>query len=874
MKKKICTVLFTLLSVSLFAQLPEGFVAKKLTGNNIKECVKIEHASDGRIFLAERSGNLKQLKDGVVKTIHSVVTTDASEQGLLGIALHSDFSSNGKLYLYYTDPAMTRHYLDVIVLNSNSEVVSSVRLMEFDPIINGFHNGGAMVVKNGFIYLCIGESNSPQTAQQLDTYRGKVLRLTDDGQPAPGNPYYNTPGANRQQRSIWAIGMRNPWSMNLDPVTQKLFVINVGGEYEEINDVTSPDPAKNYDYGWGSEGKSGASQDAGTILPVFAYNQSTWSAKTCAITTGIFFNPPVTDYPAKYRNKFYFTDWCTAWIRCIDIDNPGAGYQEFFPDGFFRILGTSVGIDGNIYYSEYADQGNIWRLEYTIAELPEVVNQPVGDTLYERESFTFRVSASGTNPLSYQWQKNSINIKGATTATFRIDSLTPDDAGLYRVVVSNASGADTSAAANLIVKPYNAVPVVKILSPTASEKWRAGQKVSFSGMATDGEDGILPVAAFNWDLVLVHKDCPTCEHQHPGPEVADGVSSGSFIADNGGESSSNIWFRLFLTAKDSDGRTGKDSIDIHPAKVDVTVTASKPGLQIVIGSQSVTPYTKNMVVNTASDIDAVTPQTIGDTIYSFVSWDHGGLATQTVRIPEVNTTFKANFKASFVDNTNIALKKKAFSSSDQNLGNNANKAVDGMLNTRWESQFSDPQWISVNLGEVYHIARVKISWENAKSGNYLVQVSTDSVNWTTIKSVTNNNTPVNDLNGLAGTGKYIRIYGISRTTQYGHSIWELEVFGVQAELVTSAVASRPQSKVNIYPNPAGDLLSVKGYFPESGTVNMILTDMYGNEVNRQSFESLNGSFDNVINLEEIEKGMYLLKVVCGDEIITRKLVKE
>jgi glucose/arabinose dehydrogenase len=771
---------FTASATKMYAQLPTGFIAKKLTNNDIKECVKMAHAPDGRIFLAERAGKVKVLQNGTTTTIHTVTTTDASEQGLLGIAVHSDFASNGKLYLYYTDPAITVHYLDMVVLNSASQVVSSTRLMQFDPIVNGFHNGGAMVVKNSYIYLCIGESNAPQYAQQLDTYRGKVLRLLDDGQPAPGNPYYSTTGANRQQKSIWAIGMRNPWSMSMDPITQKLFVCNVGGNYEEINDVTSPDPAKNYDYGWGAAGKSGPEQVAGTIFPVFTYNRSTWTAQTCAITSGTFFNPPSTNYPAQYKNKFYFTDWCTDWLRSIDSDNPSAGYQEFFPTGFGRILGTSTGIDGNIYYSEYGNTGNIWRLEYTLSQLPVIANDPSSQTVYATEPVSFSVSASGSNPLSYQWQKNSVNISGATSSTYTINATATADAGSYRVIVTNSVGSDTSTAATLTVLPFNAKPVPHILTPTSTTTCNMLDVISYSGSATDQEDGTLPASAYNWEVRLFHKDCATCEHWHPGPAAADGVKSGTFIADNGGETSSNIWLRVILTVTDANGRTAQDSVDIQPNKVQVTVNCSKPGLQVIIGTESVTPYTKTMVVNTATTIDAVTPQTIGDTIYVFSSWDHGGPAEQSFRVPTTNVTYKANYTAYFVDNTNIALNKKAYASSLQTAGNSANKAVDGTLNSRWESMFSDPQWIAVNLGATYYINRVKITWENAMAKDYVVQISDDSLTWTPIKSVSGNAVSVNDLTGLAASGKYIRIYGTSRTTVYGYSIFELEVYGALA----------------------------------------------------------------------------------------------
>jgi glucose/arabinose dehydrogenase len=634
----ILTLILT--ATDLFSQLPTGFTAKKLTGDNINEAVEMVHAPDGRIFIAERSGNVKVYQSGVVTTVHTVATTTASEQGLLGITLHPAFSSNGKFYIFYTDPAMTVHYLDAVVINTSNQVTSSTRVMQFDPIINGFHNGGALLFKDQYLYVAIGESNSAGEAIKLDTYRGKILRLLDDGQPAPGNPYYSEAGASRQKRSIWAIGMRNPWKMSIDPVTKKIYVVNVGGNYEEVNDVTSPDPAKNYNYGWDQNGKSGPEQDANTIQPIFYYGHTGWG---CAITTGFFFNPSTTNYPAQYRNRFYFTDWCSGWLRSFDSNNPGGGWQEFAASGFGSVLGNSVGIDGNIYYYKYNTNGSMWRIEYSNAQAPVIVNQPSSKTVVAGDPVSFSVGASGSTPFTYQWQKNSVNISGATASTYTISSTTSADAATYRCIVTNSFGSATSNGATLTVQPFNAKPVADITTPVATLKWNVLDVINFSGTATDQEDGTLAASAFKWEVRLYHKDNPTSEHWHPGPVVPSGVKSGSFTADNGGETSPNIWIRILLTVTDSNGRTGKDSVDIQPNKVDLTAAANFPGLKVVMGTENATPFTKTFVVNTLINLQAVTPQTLGNDSYAFSNWNHGGAASQSIRVPAANTTYTANF---------------------------------------------------------------------------------------------------------------------------------------------------------------------------------------------------------------------------------------
>ncbi len=639
----LMVLLLSLLLSPVFAQLPPGFVQKKLTDNSINEATAMVHAADGRIFIAERSGSVKVFQNGTVSTVHTVATVTAAEQGLLGITLHPDFATNGKCYLFYTKADMTVHYLDVIVITAANTVSSVTRVMEFDPILNGFHNGGALLFKEGLLYVAIGESNVSAQAVLLDTYRGKILRLTENGDPAPGNPYYNEPGASRQKRSIWAIGMRNPWKMSLDPISGKIFVVNVGGNYEEINDVTSPDPSKNYNYGWDQNGRSGPEQAANTILPVFAYGHAGWG---CAITSGVFFNPAATNYPTQYRNRFYFSDWCDDWLRSVDATNPGNGHTEFATAGFGSILGTSVGIDGNIYYISYNTNGSLWRIEYDNTDAPIIVNHPVSQSIVAGDPVSFSVTASGAVPLQYQWQFNNVNIPGATANTFSITAVAAPDAGNYRCVVTNANGTATSNNAILTVLPFNAKPVVHITSPSNTLTWNALDQVSFSGTATDAEDGTLPATAYHWEVRFYHQENATSQHLHPGPTIPNGVTSGNFTADNGGESSPNVWFRILLTVTDNAGRTGIDSVDIQPNKVVLTAATNIAGLKLVMGGEGTTPFTKTWVVNGALTLEAPASQILNNNVYTFTSWAHGGAASQSLRVPAVNTTYTANYTLS------------------------------------------------------------------------------------------------------------------------------------------------------------------------------------------------------------------------------------
>jgi len=102
-------------------------------------------------------------------------------------------------------------------------------------------------------------------------------------------------------------------------------------------------------------------------------------------------------------------------------------------------------------------------------------------------------------------------------------------------------------------------------------------------------------------------------------------------------------------------------------------------------------------------------------------------------------------------------------------------AVDGNLTTRWSSQFSDPQWIYVDLGAWQYIERVILRWETAYGKAYRLQTSDDSFNWTDIYSTTSGDGEVDNLD-VSGAGRYVRVYATQRGTGWGYSLWELEVY--------------------------------------------------------------------------------------------------
>jgi glucose/arabinose dehydrogenase len=138
---------------------------------------------------------------------------------------------------------------------------------------------------------------------------------------------------------------------------------------------------------------------------------------------------------------------------------------------------------------------------------------------------------------------------------------------------------------------------------------------------------------------------------------------------------------------------------------------------------------------------------------------------------------------------NRALGRPTAASSIELTGLEASKAVDGDPTTRWSSAFSDPQWISVDLGSTYGISEVILHWETAYGSAYEVQVSNDAVTWTDLFSTSTGNGSVDDLTGLAGSGRYVRILGTARATVWGYSLYEIEIYGAPGPIVSTVSPS-------------------------------------------------------------------------------------
>jgi glucose/arabinose dehydrogenase len=593
----------------------------------------MEIAPDGRIFVSEQGGRLRVIKNGSLLSTPFVTlnVSSSGERGLLGIAFDPNFSSNRYVYVYYTATSPTTHNR-VSRFTASGDVAAGgeTTLFDLDSLNATNHNGGSIHFgPDGKLYISAGDNAVSSNAQSLNTVLGKILRINSDGSIPTDNPFYGSTSGNN--RAIWALGLRNPYTFAFNPQGGRMLINDVGEvSWEEINDGRS-----GANYGWPNT--EGSTSDPRYLGPVHTYGHS----GACAIAGGAFYSPSASQFPSDHYGDYFFADYCGWWIRRMD---PSSGSVVSFATGIPMPVDLKVSSDGALYYlarGSGSTTGVVYKVEYgSGAMAPSITMHPASQTANPGASVTFSVGASGQQPLQYQWQRNGSNISGATGSSYTISSVTQSDNGArFRAVVSNSVGSVTSNEATLTVSG-NQAPTGSITQPAAGTLYTAGSVVNYAGSGTDPEGGTLPASAFTWQIDFHHD-----QHVHPFIQPTTGSTSGSFTVPTTGHTEANVWFRIYLTVKDSAGLTHTSQRDVYPRKSQLTFATNPSGLPLSLDGQPITtPMTVDSVVGVIRTLEAPTSVTSGSTTYEFVSWSDGGAAGHTISTPASNTTYTATYR--------------------------------------------------------------------------------------------------------------------------------------------------------------------------------------------------------------------------------------
>ena len=365
-------------------------------------------SDSSRLFVLEKaSGNIKiiQLANNAVLVEPFLRVSDISsqgERGLLGLAFHPNYASNGEFYVSVTnlngDSEIRRYTRSTNADRANSN--SAEVLLTISQFASN-HNGGWIGFgPDGFLYISSGDGggrNDPQrNGQDLTTLLGTMLRIDVNGDDFPNdntrnyripnsNPFIDTVinGTNARPE-IWAYGLRNPWRASFDRQTGDLLIADVGqGAREEIN-FQSAGNSGGENYGWHlREGEIetpsvGGERPSDNVEPIYTYQRSGSVFAGTSITGGYRYRGPATEI----RGNYFFADFANGRIWSLIPSTNGFSQLTFWSDQLTPNIGSvnnvaSFGEDaiGNLYVVDF--DGDIFRF---ISSNPPLVSPPVSNT--------------------------------------------------------------------------------------------------------------------------------------------------------------------------------------------------------------------------------------------------------------------------------------------------------------------------------------------------------------------------------------------------------------------------------------------------------------------------------------------------------------
>jgi len=298
-RRSAYSLLEPLESRRLMTVVPTGF-ADETVVPTIAGATSMTFAPDGRLFVTVQTGDIRVVKNGqLLATPFTRLNVDSfNERGVLGLAFDPNFASNHYLYVYHTVPAnadsVARNRLSRFTANGDVLLAGSEFVLKtFTTLSASNHNGGAMHFRpDGKLYLAMGDGgNTPTAAQSMTSPKGKILRFNTNGSAPTDNPFYSADGADGWNDYIYALGLRNPFTFDVQPGTGVTYVNDVGQfTWEEINVL-----ARGANYGWPSS--EGPDNTAGFTAPKISYAHGFAPDQGYAITGGAFYNPSVQQFP-------------------------------------------------------------------------------------------------------------------------------------------------------------------------------------------------------------------------------------------------------------------------------------------------------------------------------------------------------------------------------------------------------------------------------------------------------------------------------------------------------------------------------------------------------------------------------------------------
>ena len=335
----------------------------------LSQPVDLTHAGDERLFVVEKAGRIRIVRDGQLATepfldISGRVGSSGSEQGLLGLAFHPRFAETGTLFVNYTDTDGTTVIARFNATGDRADPGSEVVLLRIEqPFAN--HNGGAMAFgPDGHLYIGTGDGGSAGdplgNGQSLNTLLGKILRLdVDGGEPyaiPPDNPFA---GSGEVYPEIWASGLRNPWRIAYDRLSGELYIGDVGQNQGEEVDWVPAGAAGGLNFGWNV--REGLHAYSGEPSPTFTAPVAEYSHELgCSVTGGRVVRDAALP---TWQGVYLYGDYCSGRVWGLLRTPEGAWLNGLLFESGHTISAFGEDAQGGVYLVDYA--GAVFRLAPT-----------------------------------------------------------------------------------------------------------------------------------------------------------------------------------------------------------------------------------------------------------------------------------------------------------------------------------------------------------------------------------------------------------------------------------------------------------------------------------------------------------------------------
>jgi uncharacterized repeat protein (TIGR01451 family) len=621
-----------------------GFAQTQLA-SGLSKPVAVAFAPKGDIYIGEQGGTILIYRGGAVLPTPVVTLPNVSstgECGLLGLAFDPNFATNGYLYVSYTvnvtnPTGMVQPFAQLsrfTVVNNTINPSSEKVYYRGNQAQNVHHPGNDLKVgPDGKLWWSVGDNvPSITNAQTLTNIYGKILRFNLDGTIPADNPFVNVPNA---IKAIYAYGLRNPFRFTFLP-NGKAMTEDTGSSYwEELNTIQ---PGGNY--GWDFyEGNCGS---CGFINPTYAYGHLPTDGAASAVTAY-----SGSAFPKQYNNVVFFGDYNRRDIEAIAFDPT---YQTETSDTVFdstagTIADLKEGPDGSLYFVSVFE-GTFSKIS-AVGPFPptaSVTAMPNAGTAPLNVQFS---SVGSSDPyglqLSYSWDFGD----GSAASTGVNPSHSYANNGTYTVTLTASNGSQTGVATAQVVVGHSP-PSASISAPGT---YNAGDTVSFSGTASDANDGMLPAYAYKWKVDFysngVAQPVYAAEVPYPFYGPTSGITSGSFQIPSDPSQTPSSFYRITLTVTDSLGIQTVVTKDLHPNLTTWSASANVPGAGYVLdGTWQTGPYSTQDVVGVKHVLAGIPlAQTIGAGRYRFMGWADGAALTDSITAAAPGASYTANFEA-------------------------------------------------------------------------------------------------------------------------------------------------------------------------------------------------------------------------------------